>query len=197
MSIQPEAIQAGGAMPPVMDDQTAGASAATVQVWDPFVRIFHWSLVALFVLAFVTGDEVERVHVVVGCMIAALVGIRIVWGLVGSRHARFRSFVRSPAETFDYMWKVVRGRAPRYIGHNPAGGLMTIVLLGMIVAIAVSGFMMTTDAFWGAKWVEALHEGLVYATLGLIALHVAGVVATSLELRENLVKAMITGRKRA
>jgi cytochrome b len=74
---------------------------------------------------------------------------------------------------------------------------MTLALLGMIVAISGTGFMMTTDAFWGAEWVEHLHEGLVYATLGLIALHVAGVIATSIEHRENLVKAMITGRKRA
>lgn len=197
MSVQPEAVGAGGVTPPAATSQTADARAATVRVWDPFVRIFHWSLVALFILAFVTGDEIERLHVAAGYMIAALVVLRIVWGLVGPHHARFRGFVRLPAETFDYMSKAARGRAPRYIGHNPAGGLMTIVLLGMIVAIAGSGFLMTTDAFWGAKWVETLHKGLVYTTLGLIALHVAGVIATSVSHRENLVKAMITGRKRA
>jgi cytochrome b len=161
------------------------------------VRIFHWSLVALFIAAFVTGDEIERVHIAVGYTIAGLVVARIVWGFIGPHHARFSNFVRRPAETLDYMRKAVRGRAPRYIGHNPAGGLMTIALLGMILAISGTGFMMTTNSFWGAEWVEDLHEGLVYATMGLIALHVAGVIVTSVEHRENLVRAMITGRKRA
>ena len=88
-------------------------------------------------------------------------------------------------------------RAPRYLGHNPAGGLMTLALLGMIAAIGSTGFMMTTDAFWGAEWVEDLHVALVNSTLGLIALHVAGVLVSSYEHSENLIKAMITGHKRA
>jgi len=183
-------------MPPVEATEPVRATAM-VRVWDPFVRIFHWSLVALFVVAFVTGDELERVHVAVGYVIVGLVAARIVWGFIGSRHARFSDFVRPPAETLSYLRRAVRGVAPRHIGHNPAGGLMTLALLGMIIAISGTGFMMTTDAFWGAGWVEGLHEGLVDATLGLIALHVGGVVLASIEHRENLVKAMITGRKRA
>lgn len=151
----------------------------------------------MFIVAFVTGDEIERMHIAVGYTIAGLVVARSIWGFIGHRHARFSNFVRRPAETLDYMRKAVRGRAPRYIGHNPAGGLMTIALLGMILAISGTGFMMTTNSFWGAEWVEDLHEGLVYATMGLIALHVAGVIVTSVEHRENLVRAMITGRKRA
>jgi cytochrome b len=197
MSAQTGAVEAGGVMPPATANKLADRAGALVRVWDPFVRIFHWSLVALFILAFVTGDEVERVHIAIGYTIAGLVAARIVWGFIGSRHARFRDFVRPPAETLGYMRKAVRGCAPRHLGHNPAGGLMTLALLGMIIAISGTGFMMTTDAFWGAKWVEDLHEGLVYATLGLIAMHVAGVIVTSISHRENLVKAMITGRKRA
>jgi cytochrome b len=169
----------------------------TVRVWDVFVRVFHWSLVALFVVAFVTGDTSEDLHIAVGYVIAVLVALRVVWGFIGSRHARFSDFVRSPAETLDYFRKAVRGRAPRYLGHNPAGGLMTLALLAMIGAIAATGYLMTTDAFWGSELMEELHEGLVYATLGLIVLHVAGVVLASLEHRENLIKAMFTGRKRA
>jgi cytochrome b len=169
----------------------------TVRVWDVFVRVFHWSIVALFVVAFVTGDTSEDLHVVVGYVIAVLVALRFVWGFIGSRHARFGDFVRSPAENLDYLRKAVRGRAPRYLGHNPAGGLMTLALLAMTGAIAATGYLMTTDAFWGSELMEELHEGLVYATLGLIALHVAGVVVASLEHRENLIKAMFTGRKRA
>jgi cytochrome b len=197
MNPRTKAVEAGGVMPPATATKLDIRTKATVRVWDPFVRIFHWSLVALFIVAFVTGDEIERVHIAVGYTIAGLVVARIVWGFTGPHHARFSNFVRRPAETIDYMRKAVRGGAPRYIGHNPAGGLMTIALLGMILAISGTGFMMTTSAFWGAEWVEDLHEGLVYATMGLIALHVAGVIVTSIEHRENLVRAMITGRKRA
>jgi cytochrome b len=197
MNARTDAVEAGGAMPPATATKPGASKGPAVRVWDPFVRIFHWSLVALFIVAFVTGDEIERVHIAVGYTIAGLVVARIVWGFIGPHHARFSNFVRRPAETLDYMRKAVRGRAPRYIGHNPAGGLMTIALLGMILAISGTGFMMTTNSFWGAEWVEDLHEGLVYATMGLIALHVAGVIVTSVEHRENLVRAMITGRKRA
>jgi len=175
----------------------AAASGKTVRVWDPFVRIFHWSLVALFAAAFVTGDEVEWLHTLLGYAIATLIALRIAWGFVGSRYARFSNFVRSPRKIADYAAQAARWRAPRYLGHNPAGGAMIIALLVMTTGIAVTGFAMTTDAFWGAKWVEELHEGLAYATLGLIALHIVGVVFSSLAHRENLVKAMVTGRKRA
>jgi cytochrome b len=168
-----------------------------VRVWDPFVRIFHWSLVSLFILAFVTGDETEWLHLTAGYAIGALVVLRIIWGFAGPRHARFSDFVRTPREVIDYVRSVIRLRASRYLGHNPAGGVMIIALLAMLIGISATGFMMTTDAFWGAQWVEDLHEGLVYATLGLIALHVVGVVFSSIEHGENLVKAMITGRKRA
>ena len=191
-----EAVEAGGAMPPATATKEGGAGAPMVRVCDPFVRVFHWSLVTLFLVAFVTGDEMERLHVAAGYALAALVALRIVWGFIGPRHARFSDFVRPPAATLDYLRKSVRGRAPRSLGHNPAGGLMTLALLGMLVAISVTGIMMTTDAFWGAQWVEDLHEGLVHVTLGLIVLHVAGVLFASYEHGENLVRAMITGRKR-
>ena len=157
-----------------------------VRVWDPFVRIFHWSLVGLFVLAFVTGDEIEWLHIAAGYAIAALVALRVVWGFVGPRHARFSDFVRPPREVSRYLRDAIRLRAPRYLGHNPAGGAMVVALLAMIAGIAATGFMMTTDAFWGAQWVEDLHEGLVYATMGLIALHVAGVLFASCAHGENL-----------
>ena len=196
MSIQDGAAPGGGVMAPARAFGT-GPRPATVRVWDPFVRIFHWSLVGLFALAFVTADEIERLHLTVGYAIAGLVGLRILWGFVGPRHARFADFVRSPRTTAAYLSAVVAGRAPRHLGHNPAGGAMVLALIAMITAIAVTGFMMTTDAYWGAEWVEDLHEGLVYAALGLVGLHVSGVVLTGLAHGENLVKAMITGRKRS
>ena len=192
------AVEAGGVMSPAAASTgTPDAASPTVAVWDPFVRIFHWCLVGLFALAFATGDEIEWLHLVAGCSIAALVALRVIWGFVGPRHARFADFVRPPREVLAYLRDAARLRAPRHLGHNPAGGAMVVALLAMLAGIAATGFMMTTDAFWGAQWVEDLHEGLVNATLVLIGLHVAGVLFASLVHGENLVRAMITGRKRA
>lgn len=194
MTVSKSAVEAAGVMPAAA---ASSPEATTVRVWDPFVRIFHWSLVALFAVAFVTGDEFDWLHIRIGYAIAALLALRIVWGLVGTRHARFSDFVRSPRETAIYVRQAYQRNAPRYLGHNPAGGAMILALLIMIAGIAATGFAMTTDAFWGSEWVEDLHEGLVYTTIGLIILHVAGVVFSTMEHGENLVKAMITGRKRA
>ena len=180
------AIEAGGATPP-----------ATVKVWDPFVRVFHWSLAALFLLAYVTGDEVQNVHIAAGYAIAGLLALRIVWGFVGPRHARFGDFVRSPRAVFAYLRDVALLRAPRYLGHNPAGGAMVVALIVMLIGTGITGYMMTTDAYWGAEWVEEVHEVLANLTVGLVVVHVLGVLVASFEHRENLVKAMITGRKRA
>jgi len=193
MTASKHAVEAAGVMPAA----AASTQTGTVRVWDPFVRIFHWSLVGLFVLAFATGDEIEWLHIRVGYAIAALVALRIVWGFVGTRYARFSDFVRSPGEIATYSVQALRFRAPRHLGHNPVGGAMVVALLVMIAGIAATGFAMTTDAFWGSQWVEDLHKGLVYTTIGFIVLHVAGVIFSSLEHGENLVKAMFTGRKRA
>lgn len=184
MAIVNEGIEAGGVKPP-----------ATVKVWDPFVRIFHWSLVALFATAYLTGDEIERVHIAAGYAIAGLLALRILWGFAGPAHARFSSFVRSPRDVLAYLRDVAMFRAPRYLGHNPAGGLMIIALMAMLIGTCVTGVMMTTDAFWGAKRVEEVHQALANITLGLIALHLVGVVVASFQHRENLAKAMVTGRK--
>jgi cytochrome b len=173
------------------------ASPATVQVWDPFVRVFHWSLVALFGIAFFTGDDAERVHVAAGYGIAVLLALRIVWGFVGPRHARFADFVRSPRVTLAYLREAVRSRGRRYIGHNPAGGLMVVALVVMLSGTCATGYLLTTDAYWGSKTMEHIHGALAYVTVALVGLHVLGVLVTSLTHRENLVKAMITGRKRA
>ncbi|MGE3146945.1 MAG: cytochrome b/b6 domain-containing protein, partial [Pseudorhodoplanes sp.] len=105
--------------------------------------------------------------------------------------------VRPPREVLAYLRDVALLRAPRYIGHNPAGGAMIIALLAALMGIAITGYMMTTDAYWGAQWVEEVHKTLANFTMGLVVVHVLGVLVTSFEHRENLVKAMITGRKRA
>ena len=179
------AIAAGGVTPP-----------AAVKVWDRLVRVFHWSLATLFLVAYVTGDEIERVHVAAGYAIAGLIALRVVWGFVGPRHARFSNFVRSPRAVLAYLRDVALLRAPRYLGHNPAGGAMIIALLVMLAGTSITGYMMTTDAFWGAKGVEEIHEAFANLTVGLIVFHVLGVLISSFEHRENLVKSMITGQKR-
>jgi cytochrome b len=186
MAITNEAIGAGGAMPP-----------ATIVVWDRFVRFFHWALVTLFVLAYATGDEAERVHIAAGYAIAGLLALRIAWGIVGPRHARFGNFVRPPREVLAYLRDLCRFRARRYLGHNPAGAVMILALLLALSGTVATGIMMTTDAYWGAEWVEDLHEALANGTVALILVHVAGVLVASFLHRENLVRAMITGRKRA
>ena len=177
---------AGGIEPP-----------ATVSVWDPFVRIFHWSLVVLFAVAFLTGDEVEWLHISAGYAIAALVALRIVWGFIGSRYARFANFVKGPTAIVSYLRQAVRLEAPRTLGHNPAGGAMIVALLVMLVGLSVTGILMTTDAFWGSKTLEEIHEAFAYTTLGLVALHVFGVIVASIEHGENLVRSMFVGTKRA
>lgn len=185
MIIVNNTIEAGGATPP-----------ATVKVLDLFVRVFHWSLATLFVVAYATGDDIEQAHIAAGYTIAVLLALRIVWGFVGPRHARFSNFIRPPREVLAYLRDVALLRAPRYLGHNPAGGAMIIALLAMLAGTCITGYMMTTNAFWGAKWVEGVHETLANLTVGLIVFHVLGVLVASFEHGENLVKAMITGRKR-
>ncbi|MDO8353018.1 MAG: cytochrome b/b6 domain-containing protein, partial [Aestuariivirga sp.] len=106
-------------------------------------------------------------------------------------------FVRGPSAVARFIKDSASLRAKRHIGHNPAGGAMVLALLFSIGVIAVTGFMMTTDTFWGVEWVEDAHELVVYGTLGLIALHVGGVILVGVEHRENLVMSMFTGRKRA
>jgi cytochrome b len=180
------AIGAGGATPP-----------ATVKVWDPFVRVFHWSLAALFPLAYATGDEVQQVHIWAGYTIAGLLALRILWGFVGPRHARFSDFVRSPRAVLTYLRDVMLLRAPRYLGHNPAGGAMVVALIVMLIGTCITGYVMTIDAYWGSEALEEVHEVFANLTVGLIVVHVLGVLGASFEHRENLVRAMITGRKRA
>ncbi len=179
-------ITAGGETPP-----------ATVKVWDPFVRLFHWSLVTLFAVAYLTGDEIQRIHEAAGYAIAGLLGARILWGFIGPRHARFTDFVRSPRETFAYLRHALAFRARRYIGHNPAGGFMVVALITSLTATCITGYMMTTDAYWGSEALEDVHGALANMTVALVVIHVIGVLVASFEHHENLAKAMVTGRKRA
>jgi cytochrome b len=178
-------IEAGGVTPPAM-----------VKIWDPFVRAFHWSLAALFLLAYATADERENVHIAAGYAIAGLLALRIVWGFVGPRRARFSDFVRSPRVVLVYLRDVALLKSQRYVGHNPAGGAMVMALVVMLVGTCTTGYMMTTEAYWGSEVLEEVHETFANLTVGLVVVHVLGVLVASFEHRENLVKSMFTGRKR-
>jgi len=181
-----------------------------VKVWDTFVRFFHWSLVATFAVAYITEEDFLGLHVWAGYYIAVALMLRVVWGFVGSRHARFTDFVTSPTQAFRYAKDVLTQKAKRYIGHNPAGGLMIIVMLVSLLMTTVSGIAVygagenagpmaawfaLGNEFW-AKVLEEIHEFFANFTLLLVVVHLAGVLVESLLHKENLVRAMISGLKR-
>ena len=184
-----------------------------VTVWDRFVRLFHWLLVAAFFTAYLVEDDLLGVHVWAGYLVFSLVVLRLAWGVVGSRHARFSDFVRRPGEVLVYLKSILSGRARRYLGHNPAGGAMVIALIGSLLATTVLGMLLLGSepgnalhgivnalglaGETGEEALEETHEFFANLTLALVGLHVLGVLFSSLAHRENLVRAMITGRKRA
>jgi len=171
------------------------AAKRSVLVWDAPVRVFHWLMVASFAGAYLSAES-ERwrlLHVTLGYTMAALVGFRIVWGLVGTRHARFASFVRGPAAVRRYLGALLRGRPEHHTGHNPAGALAIVALLGLTLAVAATGWAVFNDV--GGRWLEELHEGSASMMLAIVGVHIAAVVLSSWLHRENLVGAMIDGRK--
>lgn len=192
-------------------EYTSEPKPKMVRVWDPLVRFFHWSLAASFMIAFLTEDDLLVVHVWAGYTIFGLILVRLIWGFVGPRHARWSNFVKEPVEIMAYLKAAVRFRAPRYLGHNPAGGAMVVALLVSLIATGLSGLAVygaqelsgpLAPMFIGlsegwAHLLEDVHEVLANLTLLLVILHLAGVAFASLEHRENLVKAMITGLKRS
>ena len=183
--------------PPATSVPDAPVSVETVRVWDPVVRIFHWSLVLSFGLAWLTSHRSDSIHHWAGYAALLLVAVRLVWGMLGPRYARFSHFVRRPGGVVSYLTYIASGNEARHIGHNPAGGAMVVALLASILATGVTGWMETTNAYFGVPWVEALHSFLAHGVLIIVAVHVAGVALASYRHRENLVAAMVTGRKRS
>lgn len=110
-----------------------------IRVWDPLVRIFHWSLVLAFAAAYLSGDEESDLHIYSGYIVWGLISFRVLWGFVGTRYARFSDFVYSPQSIIIYMKDLVSGRAKHYLGHNPAGGAMIIALLLSLFVVTYSG----------------------------------------------------------
>lgn len=171
-------------------------SGERVKVWDPVVRLFHWTLALGCIANLTVLREAEGPHTVVGYVLLAALGIRVLWGVVGSRHARFSDFVPSPARLAGYLRALSRGQEPRYLGHNPAGAAMMLALMALVAATGLTGWMMGLDAFWGESWLEDIHEALANVILIMAALHVLGALVESWRHRENLIAAMVTGWKR-
>jgi cytochrome b len=185
---------------PITTENPGGLSqpsaAAQVRVWDPLVRVFHWALVAAFAVAFIVEDELLGLHVWTGYLALTLIGVRVLWGLIGTRHARFTDFVRGPSAVIAYIKEALLFKAPRYLGHNPAGGAMVIALLLSVAATGLTGWIMVDAQGLGGEEFEEVHEFFAFLSLGLIAAHVAGVLFASFAHQENLIGAMITGNKR-
>ncbi len=161
------------------------------------MRLLHWSLAAGVAAAWLTSGTWTRWHEPVGYAVLAIASMRVLWGFIGGRYARFRQFVCSPQRTARYALQLLRGSEPRYIGHNPLGGWMVLALLVCGLATAATGWLFTTDRFWGDDVVQSAHFALAWALLGLIAAHLAGVAFTSFRQRENLLRSMVSGSKRA
>ena len=208
----------------------ATSRPASTLVWDPLVRFGHWGLVAAFAVAYLSAEEEaggpDPLHVWGGYVVGVLVVLRVVWGFVGPRHARFSDFVRSPIVALTYFLDLLYGRARRYVGHSPAGGAMVIALLVCLAATVATGLfaygeegkgplavVMVTDANANGNeaghralagkrgeetetTVRELHDLLANITVALVAAHIFGVAVASIVHQETLVLAMITGRKR-
>jgi cytochrome b len=168
-----------------------------VKVWDPFVRIFHWSLVGCVLLNQFVLEAGETAHQWAGYIACALVLARVAWGFVGSRHARFADFFPTPGRLSAHLKAVRQGRHPQYLGHNPVAALMMLGLMLLILLLGGSGWLQGTDAFFGEEWLMELHEVLANGLLLAAGLHaVAALVMGRLE-RVGLVRAMITGVKQS
>jgi cytochrome b len=175
---------------------SANTRRNAVKVWDPLVRLFHWSLAACVFGAFLV-EEGGIAHRWLGYIALGLVVFRLLWGVVGSRHARFGDWVRGPRAVAAYLRERLAGRSRRRLGHNPAAGAMILVLLATVTAVGMTGWMLTWDRFLDVEWLEELHELLAWGLLGLIGLHVLAAIVESVHYRENLIASMVHGRKRA
>ncbi len=165
------------------------------KVWDIVVRLFHWSLVTCVLANLLLLEEGDPPHRWAGYIASGLVLLRIVWGFVGSHHARFTSFFPTPSRLATHLAALKSGRHEPSTGHNPAGALMMLGLMALVAGLGVSGYLMGTDQFWGEEWLEEVHEALATLLQVAVLLHVAAALLMSRIERVNLVRAMITGIK--
>jgi cytochrome b len=166
-----------------------------ILVWDVPTRVFHWLLVLSFTVAFLTAES-ERtrdIHVLSGYILLGLLAFRLLWGFIGTRYARFGSFLFSPGEVVSYLRSLAKRKPVHYAGHNPAGSVAIWLLLALGFASGASGVMVYQEL--GGDVLEELHEVSSYVMLAVVAVHVLGVLVSSVMHRENLVRSMITGYK--
>ena len=185
------------------------ATRRMIQVWDLHTRIFHWSLVGLFVFLIVSGDlgdDLIEWHFYAGYLLSGLLVFRLIWGIVGSEHSRFISFIRHPLHTIKYLKRMFQGKAEHHYGHNPAGGMMVVVLLVLLSIQVASGLVTTDDVIWDGPFYSAVSDDL--AELGsmlhhqvqnllqlLVVLHIAAIIFHRFKYKDALVPAMIHGKK--
>lgn len=166
-----------------------------ILVWDAPVRVFHWLMVLSFTGAYLTAESEQwrLLHVTLGYTLGGLVVFRVIWGLMGTRYARFADFLRGPAALMRYLHSLTSPKPEHHTGHNPAGAVAIVLMLLTSVAMVATGWANYNDV--GGEWVGELHEGAANLMLLLVFVHVAGVLLASWLHRENLVKAMVSGHK--
>jgi cytochrome b len=170
---------------------------STQPVWSLGVRLLHWTLALSMIGSFVTHESGGALHENLGYIALAAASLRVILGFVASGYWRFAQFVRGVRVTVSYAKDIINKRELRYLGHNPLGGWMVLALLADAIATGFTGWLFTTDRFWGVKWVEELHGALGEALLPLLFLHIGGAIFTSYRHKENLVASMLHGRKAA
>lgn len=176
--------------------QTGGReSARDIPVWDPLVRLIHWSLALTILLNGTIVDEESTIHEWIGYVALALVGIRLIWAIIGPKHARFSAFPPNPFGAVRYLRSILRGNRTVHLSHNPLGALMVYNIWLTVIAIGATGYMMTTPTYFGVEWVEEIHEAAFNWLVFSVVVHVAGVAFDTWRSGVNLVRAMITGRK--
>ena len=166
-----------------------------ILVWDLPTRVFHWLLAASFLGAFLTSDS-ERyrdIHVVLGYTMLGLIVFRLLWGVIGTRYARFSSFPIAPRRVLEYLKSLFTRSPQHHLGHNPAGSLAIYAILGLALLAGATGYAALNEV--GGGWPEELHEGASNAMLGLIVVHIGAVIVSSLIHSENLVASMLNGYK--
>jgi len=166
-----------------------------VLVWDFPVRVFHWLLVISFVGAWLTseGEALQLIHYAFGYSACAIILFRIVWGIVGTRYARFTQFIKGPTETWQHIKSLLAGRQPMGLGHNPVGALVMISLMILILLIDVTGYWIIKDFF--GEFMSGAHEAISNIAFGFVLIHIAAAIIMSFLQKENLVKSMFNGMK--
>ncbi|MGY3448284.1 cytochrome b/b6 domain-containing protein [Bradyrhizobium sp. USDA 4353] len=187
---------AGQAHRSVSSEAPANSRSETVAVWDFPLRVWHWALAATVLVACVTPNRFDRLHRTAGYAVIGLLAFRLIWGLIGSRHSLFARISLKLRAAPQYIVGMLRGETGRYLGLNPAGAAMLVVMLALLIVSTISGLMQVSVRFFGVGWIEQAHALSSNAIIALIAVHVLGTLWMSLLQRENLARAMFTGRKR-